>query len=103
MKAIRKSDGQEIEVVLLHEKEYIDLNKDESGGRCIYQPEALVLEEPTDWEAYRRDVAKEVLAGIATNIQIYIGEKDRCKAAAHDAIAMADELVNQLKSRYGKR
>lgn len=103
MKAIRKSDGQEIEVVLLHEKEYVDLKADDKGSRCIYGPEALVIEEEIDWEAFRRETAKEVLAGIATHIEIYIGQKDRCKAAAHDAIAMADELVLQLKSRHGTR
>lgn len=50
-----------------------------------------------NWDAFRREAAKDILAGISTNIQIYLNEKDKCKAAAHDAIALADELVRQLK------
>lgn len=49
------------------------------------------------WETFRREAAKDILAGIATNIQIYLNEKDKCKAAARDAIALADELIKQLK------
>ena len=55
------------------------------------------MENEFDWSAFRREAAKEILAGIATNIQIYINEHDRCKAAVHDAVALADELIRQLK------
>ena len=54
------------------------------------------MENEFDWSAFRREAAKEILAGIATNIQIYINEHDRCKAAVHDAVALADELIRQL-------
>ena len=98
MKAIRKEDGKEIEVQLYTEKQYIETEVDErEHGRRIYLEGALIIKEAVDWAEFRREAAKDILAGIATNIQIYLNEKDKCKAAAHDAIALADELIKQLK------
>lgn len=98
MKAIRKEDGKEIEVQLYTEKQYIATEAEEGElGRRIYYEYSLTIKEDVDWEAFRREAAKDILAGIATRIEIYLKEKDKCKAAAHDAIALADELVKQLK------
>lgn len=98
MKAIRKEDGKEIEVQLYTEKQYVATENEEGEvGKRIYFEDSLIIKEAVDWEAFRREAAKDILAGIATRIEIYINEKDRCKAAAHDAIALADELVRQLK------
>ena len=98
MKAIRKEDGKEIEVQLYTEKQYIEIEAvAREHGRRIYYENSLIIKEAVDWEAFRREAAKNILAGIATNIQIYLNEKDKCKAAARDAIALADELIKQLK------
>lgn len=58
----------------------------------------IVDEAPSvDWDAFHREAAKDILAGIATNISLYVREKNRCAAAVKDAIALADELIKQLK------
>ena len=83
---------------LYTEKQYVATEAEEGErGRRIYLEGALIIKEDVDWDAFRREAAKDILAGISTNIQIYLNEKDKCKAAAHDAIALADELIKQLK------
>lgn len=51
-----------------------------------------------EWDAFRREAAKDILAGIATNISLYVREKNRCAAAVNDALALADELIKQLRN-----
>lgn len=97
MKAIRRCDGKVIDVIEFSPREFIETVDQTGDGRKIYPEGQVVLLEAVDWEAFRREAAKDILAGIATNIQIYLNEKDKCKAAAHDAIALADELIKQLK------
>lgn len=74
---------------------------------CVYEErEKMFAEEPhknaVDWSSFRREAAKEILASIACRIEIYVKEKDRCKAAVSDAIALADELVRQLRKEEEK-
>lgn len=97
MKAIRRYDGKVIDVIEFSPREFIETVDQTGDGRKIYTEGQVVLLEDVDWDAFRREAAKDILAGIATNIQIYINEQDRCKVAVHDAIALADELVKQLK------
>ena len=54
-------------------------------------------EKEFDWEAYRMEVSKVILTSIVTKPELYARDKDRCAAAAKDAIVMADELIKQLK------
>ena len=62
MKAIRKSDGKEIDVRLYHSEEYIETEADSGSlGVRVYTAEALILEEPFDWSTFRREAAKECL------------------------------------------
>lgn len=56
-------------------------------------------ENNIDWDAFRAEAAKNILAGIATNISLYVREKNRCAAAVKDALALADELIKQLKEQ----
>lgn len=98
MKAIRRYDGKVIDVIEFSPREFIETVDQTGDGRKIYTEGQVVLLEDVDWDAFRREAAKDILAGIATNIQIYINEQDRCKVAVHDAIALADELVKQLKN-----
>lgn len=98
MKAIRKEDGKEIEVRIYTEKQYVSTEAEEGEiGKRIYREDALIIKEAVDWEAFRREAAKDILAGLTTRMELYIGKKDKCKVAVLDAITLADELVKQLK------
>jgi len=98
MKAIRKEDGKEIEVQPHRDREYVATESEDEGlGRRIYREQDLIIKEAVDWDAYRRETASRVLASIASRIELYIRENDRCKAAVKDALALTDELIRKLK------
>lgn len=103
MKAIRKGDGKEVDVILFHDKEYIDVLPSEHDCRQIYPAETLVVDEVVDWQAFRREAAKEMLP-ITSNwkltkaggtASISISKEAACKLA----ISYADELIKQLKEK----
>lgn len=103
MKAIRKGDGKEVDVILFHDKEYIDVLPSEYDCRRIYPAETLVVDEVVDWQAFRREAAKEMLP-ITSNwkltkaggtASIPISKEAACKLA----ISYADELIKQLKEK----
>lgn len=64
--------------------------------------------EPVDWSSFRRDAAKDILAGMVAK-KVYHAHPDDCdedelkdqqraaKRAAYTAIIYADELIKQLK------
>ena len=90
MKAIRKGDGKEVDVILLHDKEYIDVLPNEHDCKRIYPAETLVVDEVVDWQAFRREAAKDILCTmiqgqyeIPTDITL--------------AIKVADRLIEELK------
>ena len=97
MKAIRRCDGKVIDVIEFSPREFIETVDQTGDGRKIYPEGQVVLLEAVDWDAYRRETAGKVLASIASRIEIYISEKDKCKAAVRDALALTDELIKQLK------
>ena len=52
-----------------------------------------------DWEAFRAEAAKDILANLVCKpelYKLYIG-KDKKVLAVKDALALADELIKQLK------
>ena len=100
MKAIRKYDGKVVDVYLSHCEEYME--QDENGAICIHQRDQLIFPEVVDWEAFRREAAKDILAALVTKPEVYFGAKNRCKDAAKDAVALADELVKRLKEKEEK-
>lgn len=52
--------------------------------------------EPTDWPSFRREAAKDALCAMVANNNIgYYGDSN-ARLAAY-AIAIADELIRQLK------
>lgn len=57
--------------------------------------EIIEESEPIDWAAFRREAAKDILAGFAAKIGYPINDhpEQYCKSA----IQLADELINQLK------
>ena len=94
MKAIRKYDGKEIDVILLHPKEYIDAEPDESGGKRIYQGEGLIVNEPVDWADFRRQAALNIY-GI-TQAKTMTGDYE---GLARNAVEQADILIKYLKEK----
>ena len=96
MKAIRKSDGKEIEVTLLKPRQYVSAERRDGVLQTVYYEDGLILEEPVDWNAFRREAAKDILVGLCANNNIsYYGNSTT--ALASSAIALADELIKQLK------
>ncbi len=92
MKAIRKEDGKEIEVQLYTEKQYIATEAEEGElGRRIYYEYSLTIKEDVDWEAFRREAAKDFVVALVSS-----GNGLNPKNIAY-SIEMADELVKQLK------
>ena len=96
MKAIRRSDGQEVEVVLSHDKEYVDLHADKDGLRSIYTEGALIIEGVTDWDAFRRETASRVLAA-------FIGYSGFYPGVVQVAIEVTEDLVNELRDGRKER
>ncbi len=110
MKAIRKSDGKEIEITRLLVDSLQDVNNQnhcrkfiDTDGKAYdtYEIE-LLPDEPTkeaanpiDWEQRRYEIAKDVMNGFAGNT--YPWEELRCKEIASASIELADELIKQLK------
>lgn len=83
---------------------FTDVSGTLQPGMVVYKSSDLeFLETPpklkpeVDWDAFRREAAKDILTGIATNISLYVREKNRCAAAVKDALALADELIKQLR------
>lgn len=77
-------------------------------GVLLYKPEELDFGSEPDWEAYRKETAKAILAGMVSNkvcrahpdddIEEELkAQKHAAKRAAYTAIIYADELVRQLK------
>lgn len=99
MKAIKKSDGEEVEVRLLHPCEYLAIEPD-AEGYAVFRADDLIIDEPVDWSSFRREAAKEILAGmLSAPALISIGGKrlgtlpDFAKAA----VKLADELIKRLR------
>lgn len=99
MKAIKKSDGEEVEIRLLHPCEYIAIEPD-TAGYAIFRADDLIIDEPVDWSYFRREAAKEILAGMLSHQRILYDESLR-PAHVRMAISYADELIKQL--RDGKK
>lgn len=105
MKAIRKSDGKEIDVVVFHELEYIETKENEDGsGRRLYTPDAIILEEPRDYNAIRAELASRNLQAILGNnaVNVDIGKMVRepeegIMLQAKMAVMYADALIAALK------
>lgn len=99
MKAIRKRDGKEIDVVLCKQAEYLEEDP-VTGGVCVYYEGALTLKGAVDWDAFRREAAMDMLAGMVhhrvlsdSSDRFYIPKEQVVSAA----IGLADELIKQLR------
>lgn len=101
MKAIRKSDGKEIEITLLNPRQY--LSTDEEYGvvrQTVYYEDGLILEEPVDWNAFRREAAKDIMCAVLSVPGMW--EETKYDGLAAACIKQADELITQLKDEPKK-
>lgn len=96
MKAIKKSDGEEVEIRLLHPCEYIAIEPD-TVGYAVFRADDLIIDEPVDWSSFRREAAKDILGAVIAK------KSSMCSYAevVEEAIKFADELIKQL--RDGKK
>lgn len=97
MKAIKKSDGEEVEIRLFHPCEYIAIEPDTAtAGYAIFRADDLIIDEPVDWSSFRREAAKDCMCQL-----VGMGRDDGYKYSpyevAHYAIVYADELIKQLR------
>ena len=93
MKGIKKSDGEEVEIRLLHPCEYIAIEPD-TAGYAIFRADDLIIDEPVDWSSFRREAAKDILCAMNCAPGPYMKS---LQEAVRDAIEQADELIKQLR------
>lgn len=62
-------------------------------GVLLYEPERLDFISEPDWDAYRREAAKDLLP-FAAELRDHIGKPE---VFVKTAIELADELIRQLK------
>lgn len=99
MKAREKNTGKEITILGIS-KEWGTATYIEEGilrqKNLSGEWEIIDESESVDWDAFRREAAKDILVGLCANNNIgYYGNSNT--ALASSAIALADELINQLK------
>ena len=108
MKARVKATGEVVEVEK-HQLHFADnsteiyyrdiFNSDRyKDGELIEMTDDVVLTN-TDWEAYRREVAKDVLVGYAIHNGLNIDSKEGL--AAYSAVQVADALIAQIRRKEG--
>lgn len=99
MKAIKKSDGEEVDVRLLHPCEYLAIEPD-TEGYAIFRADDLIIDEPVDWSSFRREAAKDILANmLSCPTTVNVGDKAIRTVGDYIsfAVELADELIKQLR------
>lgn len=97
MKAIVKNTGEVIEVNQVCPEQWAEIARD-TIGRRVFQRDALILDEPTDWASFRREAAKDFMCAlIMTDKTRGSFAQVTCGDNAGTAIMYADELIRQLK------
>lgn len=94
MKARKKETGKWITVNPCNEGFY-DVNTHD-----IYEPDELDFAADFDWQAFRREAAKDILAGMLSNPErIHIADKrlQTIEGFVDGAVMIADELIRQLQ------
>lgn len=60
------------------------------------------MEFDWDWEKFRREAAKDILAGMVSHPRVLYGDNRLVSEQVHFAIQYADELIKQLKEEDKK-
>lgn len=98
MKAREKNTGKEITILGIS-KEWGTATYIEDGilrqKNLSGEWEIIDESESVDWDAFRREAAKEILAGFAAKIGHPMS--DYSEQSCKYAIQLADELIRQLK------
>ena len=66
----------------------------------IYDPDELDFAAEFDWQSFRREVAKDILAGMLSNpgkIDIENKRLQTIEGFVNGAVMIADELIKQLQ------
>lgn len=84
---------------------FVGFTETANPGLILYRPQDLVFSDSpesthTDWDYFRREAAKDILAGMLSNPErIHIDNKrlGTIEDFANSAVIIADELIKQLK------
>lgn len=102
MKAVIHKTGEIGEVLGIEKRDGIDYVYFVESGLCLPVSEVGFLatyeqysEDVSDWSSFRREAAKDILVGLCANNDIGCRQSD--DGLASSAIALADELIKQLK------
>lgn len=97
MKARHKKTGREITILGISKEwgtvTFIAEGMLHQENLASGEWEIIDESEPTDWSAFRREAAKDLLP-LAAQMCDYRGYPEKCVSYA---IALADELIRQLK------
>ena len=78
---------------------YIETKASDSYGKTIFDADALVVTgAPIDWQAFRREAAKDAMCAILSNSKM-VDERswDYVISVVKNAVGYADELIKQLQ------
>lgn len=90
-----RTSNAEQECVLQNSAGYI---RPSEGAKRFLVPEGTAI--TIDWSAFRREAAKDILAGMMAHPRVVYGGGAATQARL--AIEYADELINQLKEDQAK-
>lgn len=96
MKAKIKETGKWVTVNPCNEGFY-DVNTHD-----IYDPDELDFAAELDWQSFRREAAKDILAGMLSNpgkIDIENKRLQTIEGFVNGAVMIADELIKQLQEK----
>lgn len=68
----------------------------------IYEPDELDFVPEFDWQAFRREAAKDILAGMLSNPERIHIDNQRLRTIegfVNGAVMIADELIKQLQEK----
>lgn len=100
------------ERIILHNN--IEYENDREGHysptlhRIVWDDEYSIIEDDSNWSAFRREAAKDAMSGMMANADFWQqiwsenrvdGRCDYPSEIAHFAVACADELIKQLKEQ----
>ena len=101
MKARHKKTGREITILGISKEwgtaTFIAEGMLHQESLASGEWEIIDKSEPTDWSSFRREAAKDILAGMMAHQRITYGSN--YGTLAKFAIAYADELIKQLQEK----
>ena len=85
---------------------FTDVSGSLQAGMVVYKTSDLEfidkpepLKPTVDWSSFRREAAKDILVGMVANGELFYAYHEKEDTAVKQAIALADELIKQLKQK----